>query len=373
MSPNHLKNLFDLADTLQAATHEYFANAGYKYIDVPQIVGITGACENVDTLFQVGSRVPVALYFSQTGQLSLEQALQYFDKVYTIIQSGRDEEAEDARHLRQFRLTEEEFDWSSEFDARDYDEETLYEALLQHIEKLVKHVTRQVVSTHASLLHDEYGRDITAVLESLTFPFWRVSYDDAVVMLRKNGFPELSWGDDLKTEHEALVVRLMNASQETKAMNVSSRPSAELPVFIMRYPKDIKFFNMQVSAPDPRVVLSADLVFPYAGEGVGSAVREHNGDKLKQRLLDSTMFRLHQARGGTYDDFIWYVEDLVNAGKTQPHAGYGMGNDRLMQYILGARDIRECSVLALMTRETGDWELRNTTDAYVPESELLVS
>lgn len=71
----------------------------------------------------------------------------------------------------------------------------------------------------------------------------------------------------------------------------------------MKYPKEIKFFNMKVSERDSRVVLSADLILPVAGEAVGSAVREHDGKKLKERLLTSTMFHLHKERGGRYEDF----------------------------------------------------------------------
>jgi hypothetical protein len=113
---------------------------------------------------------------------------------------------------------------------------------------------------------------------------------------------------------------------------------------------------MKVSQADPRVVLSADLILPFSGEAVGSAVREHDGQKLKERLLGSTMFRLHRERGGSYRDFTWYVEDIIRAGRTRPHAGYGLGNERLLQFILGQRDIRLCSVFSLMAAQTKDWD-----------------
>lgn len=124
---------------------------------------------------------------------------------------------------------------------------------------------------------------------------------------------------------------------------------------LCQYPEAIKFFNMKVSEKDPRVVLSADLIFPFAGEGVGSAVREHDGTKLTERLKGSTMFRLHKERGGTLDDFKWYL-DLVSSATTKPHAGYGIGNERLLQYVLGQKDIRTCSVFSLMAEQTLDWK-----------------
>src|SRR5690348_13984243 len=146
MKNNNLKNIIELNQTFARAAEEHYVASGLTYVDVPQIVGITGACENVDTLFRVKSRVPVPLFFSQTGQLSLEQALQHFPGVYTTIHSGRDEEEEDARHLRQFRLTEEEFDWSMVAGDREaYDEEKMYEALLGHIESATKAIAGAIV------------------------------------------------------------------------------------------------------------------------------------------------------------------------------------------------------------------------------------
>jgi asparaginyl-tRNA synthetase len=309
---------------------------------VPQIVGITGACENVDTLFKVKSRVPVPLFFSQTGQLTLEQALRHVPGVYTVMQSGRDEELEDERHLRQFMLTEEEFDWSLSGHGGAYDEEKMYGALLGRIEAAIKAMAGAVLTAHGRELAEQFGRDTGELAAGLAGPFPRISYDDAVALLRENGWWELAWGDDLTATHEAKIVELM------------ADGGAPRPVFIMRYPKEIKFFNMKVSERDDRVVLSADLVFPYAGEGVGSAVREHDGGKLTERLLGSTMYRLHRERGGTLDEFRWYL-DLVSSGETRPHAGYGVGNERLIQYLLGKRDIRDCSLFHRMARETKDW------------------
>lgn len=106
---------------------------------------------------------------------------------------------------------------------------------------------------------------------------------------------------------------------------------------------------MKVSQKDPRVVLSADLILPYSGESTGSAVREHSYQKLKERLLGSTMYKLHQNRGGTLDDFKWYL-DIIKSKKANPHAGYGIGNERVMQYIFGTSDIRKISLFTLLNK-----------------------
>lgn len=339
----NLKHLIPLMSTAIGAAHEHYRRAGLVHVPAPQIVGITGACENVDTLFRIGNRLRVPLFFCQTGQLNLEQALQYNPGVYTIMVSGRDEEEEDDRHLRQFNLIEEEFDWTL-VSRETYDEETMYEALLKRIEAAVKNIVWTVADQQTELLESVFRRDAAWIMESMKRPFHRLSYEDALAMLRVNGFPKLVWGVDLKNEHEARIVELMNGDRFPR------------PVFIMRYPKEIKFFNMKVSESDKRVAMSADLIFPHSGEGVGSAVREHDGTKLEQRLLASEMFRLHVARGGSSQDFRWYL-NLVSSGRTRPHAGYGIGLERVLQYILGIKDIRQCSVFHLMAQQTCDWKV----------------
>ena len=128
----HIHNLIKVAEGVFEGTLENYKKIGLQYVEVPQIVGITGACENVDTLFKIGNRSNLPLFMTQTGQLSLEQALQSYPGVFTIIHSGRDEEEEDERHLRQFRLTEEEFDATMIGMSRNhYDEEKMYESYIE--------------------------------------------------------------------------------------------------------------------------------------------------------------------------------------------------------------------------------------------------
>lgn len=339
---DHLKNLVEISASLSKGIQSHFEKLGLQYVDVPAIVGITGACENLDTLFKVGNRQGLPIFFTQTGQLALEQALQRFTGVWTVIHSGRDEEEEDERHLRQFRLTEEEFSWPSAEKRRKYDADAMFEHLLDHIQKVAKAALVEIVKNNSAALLKIYKRDLSKLETAIKNDFQRITYDKAVELLQKNGYPRLRWGDDLKANHEQKIVDLLS-------------DKTPLPTFITHYPKEIKFFNMKVSEADSRVVHSADLILPISGEAAGSAVREHDGFKLRDRLLSSNMFRLHQERGGTYDDFTWYIEDIVAAGKTQPHAGYGLGNERLIQYVLGLKDIRLVSVLSLLAKESKDW------------------
>lgn len=339
----HFQHVVQVSDSLNRGAATHYRASGLTYVDVPQIVGITGACENVDTLFRVGNHLDLPLFFTQTGQLALEQTLQSVPGAFTVIHSGRDEEIEDARHLRQFRLTEEEFDCTLEgMNRNNYDEEKMFEALLLHIQRAVQAIIAQIVKDHEPLLAKTYKRDVAKLKQAAKTDFLRISYEEAVELLKQNGFPRLTFGDDLEALHEARVVKLLN------------KKGSELPVFIMRYPKEIKFFNMKVSERDPRVVLSADLILPRAGESTGSAVREHDFARLNERLVTSTMYKLHLDRGGTYEDFAWYLNIIRKQG-TMPHAGYGIGNERVLQYIFASDDIRTTSVFSLLDKQSGDW------------------
>lgn len=341
---DHFSYLAKVNESLNFGAWANYHKMGLTYVDVPEMVGITGACENVDTLFKINNRFDLPLFFTQTGQLSLEQALQSFPGVFTVIHSGRDEEKEDERHLRQFRLTEEEFDSSfAGMDRKNYDEEKMFLMLLSHIQKTVQAMIKNVLLKNSEDLKKIYKRDINKLKEATEKDFLRIDYAEAIELLNKNGYPRLIFGEDLKANHEAKIVALLNKNK------------SELPVFITKYPKEIKFFNMKVSEKNPEVVLSADLIFPYAGEGTGSAVREHDFNKLNDRLLTSTMYRLHTQRGGKYEDFAWYL-DIIKSQKTNPHAGYGIGNDRVIQYIFGASDIRTVSLFSLLAKQTGDWD-----------------
>ncbi len=341
----HFSNLLFVNQSLNVGAFNHYQKSGLTYVDVPAIVGITGACENVDTLFKIGNRLDLPLFFTQTGQLALEQALKSNHGVYTVIHSGRDEEEEDERHLRQFRLTEEEFDCTFEgMNRENYDEEKMFSALLSHIQLTVKSMIKEVLKKNEKILVKFYHRDVDRLYKSLEIDFYQISYEEAIKIINKIGKKNLEFGDDLKAEDEALIVKYLNKINE------------EIPVFITRYPKEIKFFNMKVSSINPRVVLSADLIFPYAGEGTGSAVREHDFERLNERLISSTMFKLHLERGGKYEDFSWYL-NIIKNNLTFPHAGYGIGNERVLQYIFGAKDIRHVSLFSLFNEQTGDWDV----------------
>src|SRR3989338_307858 len=244
-----------------------------------------------------------------------------------------------------------------------YDEDKMYEMLLSHIQLAVQSIIKQVLQDYGEVLRKVYHRDISRLKHAASNDFLRISYEDAITLLNNNKYKKVRFGDDLKAEHEALIVKLLN------------KKGTELPVFIMKYPKEIKFFNMKVSTTDKRVCLSSDLIFPYSGEGTGAAVREHDFDKLNERLLSSKMYELHLKRGGKYEDFQWYL-DIVKSKISAPHAGYGLGNERVLQYIFAEEDVRHVSLFSLLNRQTGDWDKNRYGQAAIltsPQKHILLA
>ncbi len=344
----HVQRIMELHTTLHLTALSYYPTTGLKYVLVPQMVGVTGACEQIKTLYRILNKLNLPLYAPQTGQLALELFQMFYPGVFTIMRSFRDEGVEDCRHLFEFSLGEEEFSWPSVEGESQFNPERMFEHLLQRIESAVRHFVNTIIVNHPDTL-EFYGQNTKELLEIIKYPFLRITYDEAIILLQQNGYPELKWGDDLKDKHEQVVVI---------EMNKIAKRFGKCPVFITHYPTAIKFFNMMPNPKNPLQVFSADLILYGSGESVGSAVREPDPILLKNRLLASDMFRILTENGGTYDDFKWYIEDVVGSGFIKPHAGYGMGFERVIQSILGFPDIRDCAPANLYGRFTGDFDSR---------------
>jgi asparaginyl-tRNA synthetase len=299
-----------IESSLSRGADDYFREHNFIRVPtVPHLVGITGACENIDTLYKVNHFGQNA-FLTQTGQLMLELQIPELERVCCEIHSFRAEESVDARHLCEFPLVEFEFGYTGEGLPQ----------LLGHIEGTIKEMLASVLNKEAATLerlHTEPARIERMISEQ----FNRITYREAIEMLNKKGY-SLSFGDDLKHDHEQAVVYSLGG----------------LPTFITHYPEAIKFFNMRRDRDDTSVVQSSDLILPYSGEAVGSAVREEDPDLLVEKLVNSAMYNLHTQRGGTLEEFRWYLEAVkVNP---VPHAGCGIGLSRVTQSVLGRNDIR---------------------------------
>ncbi len=290
----------------------HFSREGYTEITVPHITKATGACENIDTLFPLdyfGERA----YLCQTGQLYLETLIPKLGKTFTTGPSFRAEPDVDNRHLTEFTLLEIEL-------------ETDFNGLLTEIEKTVRRMLLNTV--------DKAGEDISALggkpewVEECARNFQRIEYGDAVNLLEKPF--GVKWGDDLKSRHEQYIVEKNNG----------------YPTFITHFPKAIKFFNMRENAENAEIVNSADLIVNIGGECVGAAEREFTYENVRRRLLESPMLKRLESKGGGIGDFEWYLENMREHGSV-PHAGCGIGLNRITQFMIGEADIRRSTPFAI--------------------------
>jgi asparaginyl-tRNA synthetase len=336
-------DLIRLREAVIAGFGDYYHDQAVVEVRPPLLVDVTGACENVDTLLAVsGSRkvdersgsaervqqVPRG-YLSQTGQLALETALAHCNACWCRTVSFRDDEPS-PRHLREFELIEEELGA-----AKDGAEDavSLFDELLERIERVLRAGMASALDTGAAAAVGAGTDHLTAALEA---PFPRVSYDDAIEIASaariERGEPLLRWGQDLTPDDETAIVRRC------------SEADVLLPTIVTCFPIEIKFFNMKCDPRNPKCVLSADVLMPSAGEAVGAAVREDDYERLVDRLVSSSMFRTLQARGiGALEVFEPYLS-LIRSNATPRHAGYGIGLERVLQFIAGSSDIRETSL-----------------------------
>jgi asparaginyl-tRNA synthetase len=290
--------------SLLSGARKYFEGNGFTEVLVPHITRATGACENIATMFEV-SFFGERRYLAQTGQLYLEILTPYLERVWAAGPSFRAEPDVDERHLTEFTLAEMEFKGG-------------FDELLGHIEGTIASMVNEVLKTRGVDL-ELLGAD-EARLKDIAPPFRRVTYTDAVELLEWTG---VKWGDDLKSFHEKQLVQYFGGK----------------PLFITHYPKAIKFFNMKENQTNPDVVDSADLILPFSGEAVGAAEREYEYVRLVARLLESPMFKLLKEKGGSLEDFAWYLNFYKEMGGCR-HSGCGIGMNRVTQSVLAVDDIR---------------------------------
>jgi len=303
----------------------YLHKNGFYWIpSIPRLVKATGACENIDTLFEVSvnncklwfgkdNESRHKAYLSQTGQLYLESLVPELGKVFCVGSSFRAEPVIDDRHLIEFQMVEIEFDGG-------------FDELLTYIEGFVYYIV--------GALYDEGMLQSNIVSCPYVFP--KTTYDGAIDTLQNMG-EIIEWGDDI------------NSSQEAKLVEYYGN----IPIFITRFPdpswdhgkpiKVEKFFNMLPDPDNPGRVLSADLILPNAGEAVGAASRVHEYKILKDRLINSRMFKRLVEKGGSIDDFGWYLNTIKERGSV-PHSGCGFGMTRILKWLIGCDNIADAVV-----------------------------
>ena len=278
------------------ACRNFFDERGFVLVDAP--IFTPNACEGTTTLFQTDYFDEKA-YLTQSGQLYSEATAAAFGKVYCFGPTFRAEKSKTRRHLMEFWMVEPEVAFAELSDMMDLAEEFL------------SFVVQRVLETRKADLA-VLERDTTK-LERVVAPFPRVLYEEAVSLLQKKGNP-IQIGDDF------------GGDEETLLSNEFDRPA-----IIHRYPSAIKAFYMQNDPVRPELALCLDVLAPEGyGEIIGGGQRIHEYDKLMARIREHKL--PEQA-------FRWYL-DLRRYGSV-PHAGFGMGIERVVAWICGLDHVRE--------------------------------
>ena len=278
------------------ACREYLDGHGFLPFDAPILT--PAACEGTTTLFPVEYFGETA-YLTQSGQLYAEAGAMAFGKVYCFGPTFRAEKSKTRRHLTEFWMVEPEMAFAGLDEDMDLAEDFLV------------HIIARVRERRAAELQ-VLGRDLPA-LERVRKPFPRITYGEAVEVLRRKGFP-LEWGMDF------------GGDEETALSNEFDRP-----VMIHRYPLEMKAFYMKADPADGRLALCVDVLAPEGyGEVIGGGQREDDLGLLEARL---------RAHGLAREAFDWYL-DLRRYGSV-PHAGFGMGIERCVAWLCGLHHVRE--------------------------------
>lgn len=311
--------------TLAQALHRFFHENGYFWVSTPLITA--SDTEGAGEMFRVSTldlenlpRDPQGkvdfdkdffgkeAFLTVSGQLNAETYACALSKVYTFGPTFRAENSNTSRHLAEFWMLEPEVAFATLDDAA-----ALAEAMLKYVFKAVL-VER---ADDMAFFAERVDKEAIARLERfITTDFAQVDYTDAVDILLKSGQSfenPVSWGVDLSSEHERYL-----AEKHFKA-----------PVVVKNYPKDIKAFYMRMN-DDGKTVAAMDVLAPGIGEIIGGSQREERLDVLDARLAEM---------GLNKEDYWWY-RDLRRYG-TVPHAGFGLGFERLIAYVTGVQNVRD--------------------------------
>jgi asparaginyl-tRNA synthetase len=276
---------------------EFFDSRGFVLFDAP--IFTPAACEGTSTLFETDYFDLGKAYLTQSGQLYGEAGAMAFGKVYVFGPTFRAEKSKTRRHLTEFWMVEPEVAFNDLDDNMD-----LAEAFLEHIV--------QSVLTHRRADLETLDRN-TAMLENVRRPFPRITYDEAVEIVRKSGV-DFQWGNDLGGTDETTV-----------------SAQFDRPVMVHRYPAEVKAFYMKRDPKNPKLALAVDVLAPEGyGEIIGGSQREDDLTALLGRIKEQNL---------PQEAFEWYI-DLRRYGSV-PHSGFGLGVERTVSWICGLEHLRE--------------------------------
>ena len=322
---NTFNAVFRVRSVLSYAIHKFFQEKGFVYVHTPIITG--SDCEGAGEMFRVTSMDLNNLLktedgeidFSQdffgksshltvSGQLDVETFAHAFRNVYTFGPTFRAENSNTVKHAAEFWMIEPEICFA---DLNDYMD--LAEEMIKYIITYVRENAPEEMEFFNKFIDTGLFERLDNVVNS---DFGRITYTDAIKELEKVNdkfeFP-VHWGTDIQTEHERYLSEVI----------------FKRPVFVTDYPTEIKAFYMKQN-PDGKTVAAADLLVAGIGEIIGGSQREDDFEKLLKRMKELNLSK---------EDYWWYL-DLRRYGSC-PHAGFGLGFERMLMYLTGIQNIRD--------------------------------
>ena len=296
--------IMQIRNAIIYASYEFFDQNGFIKFDSPILSG--NAAENTTELFETDYFGDPA-FLSQSGQLYLEAGAMVFGPVFDFGPVFRAEKSKTRRHLTEFWMMDAEYPFVTHDESLDL-QEAYVKALIQGVLDRAPHALETL------------ERDVELLKKYVSEPFKRISYDEAIDLLQAHeadedtDYEHLEHGDDFGSPHETWISNYFG-----------------VPTFVMNYPADIKAFYMKPVPGNESRVLCADLLAPEGyGEIIGGSEREVDYDKLYEKIKEN---------GLNPDDYAFYL-DLRKYGSV-PHAGFGLGLERMVTFVAGTKHIRE--------------------------------
>lgn len=296
--------IMQIRNAIIYASYEFFDQNGFIKFDSPILSG--NAAENTTELFEIDYFGDPA-FLSQSGQLYLEAGAMAFGPVFDFGPVFRAEKSKTRRHLTEFWMMDAEYPFVTHDESLDL-QEAYVKALIQGVLDRAPHALETL------------ERDVELLKKYVSEPFKRISYDEAIDLLQAHeadedtDYEHLEHGDDFGSPHETWISNHFG-----------------VPTFVMNYPSDIKAFYMKPVPGNESRVLCADLLAPEGyGEIIGGSEREVDYDKLYAKIKENDL---------NPDDYAFYL-DLRKYGSV-PHAGFGLGLERMVTFVAGTKHIRE--------------------------------
>ncbi|MEK6945336.1 MAG: asparagine--tRNA ligase [Nanoarchaeota archaeon] len=294
-----MASIMKIRSTVFGAIHEYFRKEGFYEYQSPIFQSVQS--EGGSTLFSVPYFGQKGVFLSQSWQLYAEPAIFSLEKIYTLAPSFRAEKSKTSRHLTEYWHAEMEVAWAS------------FDDILSYGEGLIKHIVKKVLDENKEELKI-LERDVKKLEPVLKKKFVRITYTEALKLLKEKAKMNVEWGKDLRTIEEDKLSAMF-----------------DVPIMITHYPKIVKAFYMKEAPEDKKVVHGVDFIAPEGyGEIIGGSERESDIKKIKENLVEMN------EDPANYEFYL----DTRRYGSV-PHGGFGMGTERVISWICGLETIKD--------------------------------